>query len=89
MAKRLLADIVNDTDQNESLLYRYALGSSHMAINAVVVINKEAFQENMRKAARDALRIALQVKDKLPSHRRLLQIAVTYEVAPREVSERG
>jgi hypothetical protein len=74
----LLADIVNDTDENESMLYRYALESSKLMINATVVIDQDAFWENMHEGARHALRIALRVKDKLTSKRRFLQIAAAY-----------
>ncbi len=84
VARRLFADIVNDTDQHEAVLFRYARGSSEMTPGATVLspLDPSAFLDKLRGCAHAAVRAALHSRTlgKQVSDRRLRQIAATYGV---------
>ena len=84
VVRRLLADIANDTDENEGLLLHYGQGGSlEMTLTAEVVaaIDPGAFLEKMEACARVAVRAALRVREQRVSMRRLRQIAKAYHVS--------
>jgi hypothetical protein len=84
VSKRLLADIMNDTDANEALLHNYANSSTAMFQGAEIVsrIDRSAFLEKLREGARAAIPAALglQARGGTPSERRLRQVARSYGV---------
>ena len=82
-ARRFLADIANDTDDHERLLYSYAKGSAEMTAGAKVLspIDPTAFLEKLRLCANVAVRAAMRVPEDRRSERRLRQIAATYGIA--------
>jgi hypothetical protein len=84
VAKRLLADIANDTDANEQLVHRYEQESVSMLHGAKVVagFDRSAFLEKLQMGARVAVAAAghgLKAGFKV-SGRRLREIAVAYDV---------
>jgi hypothetical protein len=93
IARRLFADIVNDTDDHEAVLLRYARGSSEMTPDGTTVpssLDPGAFLDKLRGCAHAAVRAALHSRTlgKTVSDRRLRQIAATYGV-PLEAERTG
>jgi hypothetical protein len=84
MARRFLADIVNDTDQHETVLLAYPKASVEMAFGAEVVspVDPGAFLDKLEQAAQQAVDDALRwaAAGKPMSHRRLRQIVSSYHV---------
>jgi len=82
-ARRFLADIVNDTDEHEGLMFRYAKGSLEMALGAKVVsaLDPSAFMEKLRSCADVAVRTARRLPASRVSERRLRRIVAAYDLS--------
>jgi len=85
ITRRLLADIMNGTDEHEAVVFRYARGSLEMAPSATVLspLDPDIFWEKVRECAHAAVREAVRAPTagKRPCERRLRRIAATYGVA--------
>jgi hypothetical protein len=85
VTRRLFADIMNDTDEHEELLFHYAKNSVSMTPGASVLsaLDPGAFLDKVRGCADQAVRAALRARaaGKQASDRRLRQIAAAYGVA--------
>ncbi len=82
--RRLLADIMNDTDAHEALLYRYA-DESHTMTHGTEILTRVdpiAFAEKLREGAHAAVATArrLQATGRALSERRLGQIVRDHKV---------
>ncbi len=88
ISRRLLADILNDTDANEALLCHYAKSSMNLFMGATILsqIDRSAFDKKLRDGARVAVAAAhaVQAKGRKPSERRLHQIARRYDVPVKD-----
>ncbi len=85
VSRRFMADICNDTDTNETLLWRYAKDSTNMIGGGKILqtVDPVAFFEKLRAGAEVALREARRVKGtggQVISERRAVAIARRYEV---------
>jgi hypothetical protein len=85
VSKRLLADIMNETNEHEALLLTYADGSVKMIHGAerTETFNYAAYYDKLHKGAEAAVRMARRLEREVglkPSSTRLRQISATYDV---------
>ncbi len=88
VSKRLLADIMNDTDEHEGLLLRYARESLNMIHGAeeLAPLDLAAFGDKLQEGARAAVWAArrLQAHGRVPSEHRLRKIVRDHDVPATE-----
>ena len=88
VTRRLFADLMNDTDEHEHLLFHYAKNSVSMTPGATVLspLNPGAFLDKVRGCAHRAVRAALRARaaGKPVSGRRLRQLTAAYGVSVEE-----
>ena len=86
IAKRLLADICNDSDDNEALLHRYATSALDMmrGVKIAAKLDPIAFHEKLREGAHAAVLTAMHLREtgRTISATRLRQIVRAYNVPP-------
>jgi hypothetical protein len=80
--KRFLADIINDTDVNEDVLYGYMENSFSMIHGAqsIAEINRDAFFNKLRDGAAEAIVEAGNNYPKAASARRIVQLTKRYDI---------